>query len=82
LEEAGFNYNDCWTGPPVAGRPVFEAFPYTTLVGAEELGTTLSARAASASPKHSAPQLGVPFAPPPAINCYAASSDWLTQIRL
>src|SRR4051795_12071350 len=38
LEEAGFGYNDCWTGPPVAGRHVFECFPYTTLVGVKELG--------------------------------------------
>jgi predicted RNase H-like nuclease len=38
LEKAGYSYNDCWTGPPIAGRHVFECFPYTTLVGAEELG--------------------------------------------
>ena len=38
MEEAGFSYNDCWTGPPVAGRHVFECFPYTTLVGVEGLG--------------------------------------------
>ncbi|MDP9459809.1 MAG: DUF429 domain-containing protein [Actinomycetota bacterium] len=38
LEEAGFHYNDGWTGPPVAGHHIFECYPYTTLVGVDELG--------------------------------------------
>lgn len=38
LEHLGFNYSDGWAGPPTSGRHVFECYPYTTVVGAAELG--------------------------------------------
>ena len=38
LESEGFAYSDGWRGPPMAGRHVFECYPYTALVGVEELG--------------------------------------------
>lgn len=38
LVEHGWHYWDCSSGPPGSDRAVFECYPYTTLVGAEELG--------------------------------------------
>lgn len=38
LEAGGWIYNDGWSGPPAAGRHFSECYPYTTLVGAAELG--------------------------------------------
>lgn len=38
LEGAGWRYDDGGNGPPQAGRIVSECYPYTTLVGAHELG--------------------------------------------
>jgi predicted RNase H-like nuclease len=38
LEAAGWAYHDGCAGPPWHGRHVAETYPYTTLVGASELG--------------------------------------------
>ncbi|QEC46398.1 DUF429 domain-containing protein [Baekduia soli] len=38
LEHLGWRYEDGRAGPPSAGRVVSECFPYTTIVGVEELG--------------------------------------------
>ena len=38
LVERGWIYDDGCDGPPERGRHVVEAYPYTTLVGARELG--------------------------------------------
>jgi predicted RNase H-like nuclease len=38
LESAGWSYADGITGPPRSGRVVSECYPYTTTVGADELG--------------------------------------------
>jgi predicted RNase H-like nuclease len=38
LEDRGWSYHDGRSGPPSAGRHVAEVYPYTTLVGAAELG--------------------------------------------
>lgn len=38
LKDLGFAYSDGWSGPPASGRHVFECYPYTTVVGAVELG--------------------------------------------
>ena len=38
LDRLGFGYSEGWSGPPRSGRHVFECYPYTTLVGAAELG--------------------------------------------
>jgi predicted RNase H-like nuclease len=38
LEERGWAYHDGRHGPPTGGRVFSECFPYTTLVGAPELG--------------------------------------------
>jgi len=38
LEQRGWNYSAGWAGPPTAGRHFGECYPYTTLVGATELG--------------------------------------------
>ena len=38
LEDRGWRYDDGRTGPPRSGRVVSECYPYTTIVGAEELG--------------------------------------------
>ncbi|MGI8336400.1 DUF429 domain-containing protein [Actinomadura scrupuli] len=38
LEACGWTYADGHDGPPAAGRVVSECYPYTTLVGASELG--------------------------------------------
>lgn len=38
LQAAGWTYDDGRGGPPVRGRAVCECYPYTTLVGAAELG--------------------------------------------
>jgi predicted RNase H-like nuclease len=38
LETRGWQYSDGRTGPPQAGRSVSECYPYTALVGVEELG--------------------------------------------
>jgi predicted RNase H-like nuclease len=38
LESLGWRYSDGGAGPPAAGRVVSECYPYTTLVGAAELG--------------------------------------------
>jgi predicted RNase H-like nuclease len=38
LEQFGFRYDDGLDGPPTFGRVVSECYPYTTLVGAHELG--------------------------------------------
>lgn len=37
LEATGWTYSDGTEGPPAAGRVISECYPYTTLVGAEEL---------------------------------------------
>ena len=41
LEERGWRYSDGHSGPPVDGRWCCECYPYTTLVGAAELGYDL-----------------------------------------
>ncbi len=38
LQTAGWRYSDGWAGPPSGGRSMSECYPYTTLVGAPELG--------------------------------------------
>jgi predicted RNase H-like nuclease len=38
LEARGWRYADGTAGPPAGGRTLFECYPYTTLVGAAELG--------------------------------------------
>ncbi len=38
LEQSGWNYDDGLDGPPVSGRKMSECYPYTTIVGAAELG--------------------------------------------
>lgn len=38
LEGTGWRYRDGFTGPPTEGRVISECYPYTTLVGAAELG--------------------------------------------
>jgi len=38
LESFGWNYSDGGDGPPADGRSMSECYPYTTLVGAPELG--------------------------------------------
>jgi predicted RNase H-like nuclease len=38
LESAGWMYDDGRTGPPKRGRVLSEVYPYTTIVGAHELG--------------------------------------------
>jgi predicted RNase H-like nuclease len=40
LASQGWRYTDGLAGPPETGRHVFECYPYTTLVGVEELGYT------------------------------------------
>ncbi|MDQ1035025.1 putative RNase H-like nuclease [Streptomyces sp. V3I8] len=41
LREAGWTYDDGREGPPEGGRVLSECYPYTTLVGAAELGYDL-----------------------------------------
>jgi predicted RNase H-like nuclease len=41
LEELGWRYDDGRSGPPDSGRVMSECYPYTTLVGVEELGYDL-----------------------------------------
>jgi predicted RNase H-like nuclease len=41
LERRSFRYDDGLDGPPAGGRVVSECYPYTTLVGAAELGYNL-----------------------------------------
>ena len=38
LEDLGWRYDDGHDGPPARGRALSECYPYTTLVGAPELG--------------------------------------------
>jgi len=38
LEDAGWQYSDGFAGPPTDGQVISECYPYTTLVGAVELG--------------------------------------------
>jgi predicted RNase H-like nuclease len=38
LEQLGWRYDDGREGPPAAGRFLSECYPYTTIVGVEELG--------------------------------------------
>lgn len=38
LEQRGWSYSDGCKGPPPKGRYLSECYPYTTIVGAEELG--------------------------------------------
>lgn len=38
LEDDGWRYDDGRDGPPQSGQVVSECYPYTTIVGAEELG--------------------------------------------
>ena len=38
LEQTGWRYDDGLAGAPTSGRTVSECYPYTTLVGANELG--------------------------------------------
>jgi predicted RNase H-like nuclease len=38
LEDAGWRYSDGFAGPPTDGQVISECYPYTTLVGAVELG--------------------------------------------
>lgn len=38
LEARGWRYDDGTSGPPSTGQAVSECYPYTALVGAEELG--------------------------------------------
>jgi predicted RNase H-like nuclease len=41
LEASGWRYDDGRSGPPTAARVMSECYPYTTLVGASELGYLL-----------------------------------------
>lgn len=38
LEAIGWRYDDGWKGPPASGYAVSECYPFTTVVGAPELG--------------------------------------------
>jgi predicted RNase H-like nuclease len=38
LEDSGWHYDDGRSGPPSSGRIISEVYPYTTIVGAFELG--------------------------------------------
>ncbi len=38
LEQGGWSYSAGWDGPPTTGHHFSECYPYTTLVGAHELG--------------------------------------------
>lgn len=38
LEQLGWTYSDGFAGPNPTGRHIYECYPYTTLVGVEELG--------------------------------------------
>lgn len=38
LEQLGWTYSDGFAGPRPTGRHIYECYPYTTLVGVEELG--------------------------------------------
>lgn len=38
LEAVGWRYDDGLDGPPASGRVVSECYPYTTIVGSDELG--------------------------------------------
>ena len=49
LEQAGWRYSDGHNGSPGDGRWCCECYPYTTLVGAPELGYTSSDPGTSAS---------------------------------
>lgn len=51
LERRGFRYDDGLDGPPSDGRIVSECYPYTTLVGAEELGYELERPAYKRAPR-------------------------------
>ena len=51
LERLGFRYDDGLDGPPVAGRVISECYPYTTLVGAHELGYELERPAYKRKPR-------------------------------
>jgi predicted RNase H-like nuclease len=51
LEAAGWVYADGAGEKVTGGRTVSECYPYTTLVGADELGTSRSVRSTSVSPR-------------------------------
>jgi len=53
LEARGWRYSDGRAGPPTSGRVVSECYPYTTLVGVEELGYDLE------RPRYKRPPKGV-----------------------
>jgi predicted RNase H-like nuclease len=38
LQQDGWSYSDGFAGPPRSGRALSECYPYTTIVGVEELG--------------------------------------------
>jgi predicted RNase H-like nuclease len=51
LEAMGWRYDDGFDGPPDVGRVVSECYPYTTLVGAPELGYELERPVYKRKPK-------------------------------
>jgi predicted RNase H-like nuclease len=56
LQSLGWKYSDGGAGPPVTGRVLSECYPYTTLVGAVELGYDIQ------RPRHKRPPRGMPAA--------------------
>jgi hypothetical protein len=56
LEQAGWRYDDGRDGPPRSGRVVSECYPYTTIVGVEELGYD------DKRPPYKRPKKGLPAA--------------------
>lgn len=55
LEGAGWACADARHGPPPSGRWLYETFPYTTLVGAPELGYDRERPVYKRKPRHLAP---------------------------
>lgn len=51
LQSRGWSYADGIDGPPAAGRFVSECYPYTAIVGAEELGYAIERPRYKRSPK-------------------------------
>lgn len=53
LEQRGWRYDDGWSGPASGGRVVSECYPYTAIVGADELHY-------AERPRYKRPPRGVP----------------------
>ena len=70
------------SGPPRSGRHVYEVYPYTTLVGAAELGYELERPAYKRRPRSlDAADVPPPSGPSRATPSCAASSRFATPIR-